>query len=74
LAANQEGRVMRWRQALVCPGRCAARASSAFTRAFDALWRGGALQTRDPGYLRFSNRGPASAVRRFTLHRVRDTR
>jgi hypothetical protein len=30
-----------------CPGRSAARAISAFTRVFDALWRSGALQTRD---------------------------
>src|SRR3954468_25014361 len=31
------------------------------------------MQTRDPGYLGQSNRGPASAGHRFTLHRVRDT-
>ena len=36
--------------------------------------RSSALQTRDPGfYPRIRNRGPASAVHRFALHRVRDT-
>jgi hypothetical protein len=46
---------------LPCPGRNAARS--------------GALQNRDPGFFlpAISNRGPASAVHRFTLHRVRDT-
>jgi hypothetical protein len=42
-----------------CPGRSAALSD--------------ALQTRDPGFLLDkSNRGPASAMHRFTLHRVRD--
>src|SRR5262249_3180281 len=44
---------------LSCPGRSAARS--------------GALQTRDRYEFRVSN-GPASAVHRFALHRVRDTR
>jgi hypothetical protein len=36
--------------------------------------RSGALQTRDPGFSQLIvNRGPASAVHRFALHRVRDT-
>jgi hypothetical protein len=41
-----------------CPGRSAARS--------------GALQTRDPDYLK--KLGPGSAVHRFALHRVWDTR
>ena len=36
--------------------------------------RSGTLQTRDPGSKSTDNRGPASAVHRFALHRVRDTR
>jgi hypothetical protein len=44
---------------LSCPGRCAARSD--------------ALQNRDPNRS-LSNMGPASAVHRYTLHRVRDTR
>ena len=44
-----------------CPGRGAARS--------------GALQTRDPGFCRKQeNRGPASAMHRYALHRVRDRR
>jgi hypothetical protein len=50
---------MTWQRRTPCPGRNAARSD--------------ALLIRDPGFLRFSNRDPASAVHRFTLHRVRDT-
>jgi uncharacterized protein (TIGR00369 family) len=31
------------------------------------------MQTRDPGFFRSDNRGPASAAHRYALHRVRDT-
>src|SRR5215207_2634852 len=47
-------------------------AISAFTRVFDALWRGAA----DPGPIPLDQKsvGPGSAEQRYVLHRVRDTR
>jgi hypothetical protein len=48
-------------------------AISAVTLVFDALWRSGALQTRDRCGLGVFN-GPGSAVHRFALHRVRERR
>ncbi len=56
---------------LSCPGRCAAYSGPRFARPEYRLRD--ALQNRDPNRS-FSSMGPASAVHRYTLHRVRDMR
>jgi len=50
-------------------------ATSAVTRVFDALWQRVAVRCR-PGTVTGSGvwNGPGSALQRFTLQRVRDTR
>ena len=62
------------RSTLRVPDAAQHEATSAFTRVFDALWRSGAPQTRDPGFVAMkSNRGPGSAVHRSALCATRCT-
>ena len=62
--------------AVTCPGRGAAPKGRLRGRLRTPALRasyGDATQTRDPGFFTSNDRGPASAVQRFALHRVRDT-
>jgi len=54
------------------PGAAQREAISAFTRVFDALWRNGALQTRDRSRP-WRSRISGSPLRKgYALHRIRD--